>query len=1055
MKKLVYILFALNAGIASAQPLLLQPAISPDGNRVAFSYQGDIWTVPVSGGRADRLTLHEGYESMPVWSPDGALIAFTSDRFGNEDVFFMESGGGQPRQLTFHAAQDRVASFTPKGTILFTTRRLYAQVEREWEIYEVKTDGSTPVRRMDALGFDPAVSPDGSKIAFVRGSCRMEREAYRGPANRDVWIWDIATDTYTQLTDFEGNDVSPQWLNNETLLYLSSKSGKYNLHQIKLDKTDVQRTSETLFGVFSFSVSPQSGRVVYQAGDQVRVLDLQNGDNRLLDVNVESDFRFDPVVSRTVQNEVGQYAISPNGNYMAYVHRGEIFVKRNDKEDSRSVRITNGPARERDVTWLSDEALLFVSDQNGQNDLYMARSADPGEPYLFNSLKHAIRPVQQTKEEEFDPVVSPDGKKLAFRRGRGQLLTARISSEGNLTEIKTLLDGWDTPGGISWSPDSRWLAYSLSDLYFNEEVYIHAADNSKAPVNVSMHPKSDSRPVWSPDGSKLGFISQRNNGDGDVWFAWLQKDDWEKSREAWKRESLTKGDEEKDKKEITVSIDFENIYQRLVQVTGFAGNESEFVFSADGAFVYYAVGAPGRQDYKTEKNLYKMKWDGTENKEIVTGNKSPRSLTLSSKGDFLYALTDGGKVVQVKTKDDKSESLAVTSRFSVRYEEERDQLFEEGWRALRDGFYDPGFHGRDWEELKTHYKPLAMKASTKEDFQYVFNLMLGQLNASHMGMYRGENQKETQTILTGEIGVEGKNTPAGFEITRVVAKGPADRNESRLRPGDVVKAVGQQPVTGQTNFYSLFTGQIDVPVLLLVKRKGGTEEEVVIWPVRSVSDQLYDEWVEDRRTLVHEYSGGKLGYLHIRGMNWESFERFERELTAAGYGKEGIVIDVRYNGGGWTTDYLMTVLNVRQHAYTVPRGAAGNLEAEHRGFEDTYPYGERLPLASWTKPSVALCNESSYSNAEIFSHAYKSLGLGTLVGKATFGAVISTGSWNLVDGSYVRMPFRAWYVKPTYQNMEHGPAVPDVVVENPPAYKMTGQDLQLKKSVDILLEQIQ
>ena len=197
-----------------------------------------------------------------------------------------------------------------------------------------------------------------------------------------------------------------------------------------------------------------------------------------------------------------------------------------------------------------------------------------------------------------------------------------------------------------------------------------------------------------------------------------------------------------------------------------------------------------------------------------------------------------------------------------------------------------------------------------------------------------------------------------------------------------------------------------------------------------------------------------MGYLHIQAMGWRSFERFEREFTAAGNGKDGIVIDVRFNGGGWTTDYLMAVLNIDQHAYTIPRGAAGNLDKEHLKFREYYPYAERLPFYPWMKPSVAICNESSYSNAEIFSHAYKTLDIGTLVGKPTFGAVISTGGKRLIDGSFVRLPFRAWYVKATDQNMEHGPAVPDIIVDNPPGIKAIGSDPQLEKAVQILLEKI-
>lgn len=256
------------------------------------------------------------------------------------------------------------------------------------------------------------------------------------------------------------------------------------------------------------------------------------------------------------------------------------------------------------------------------------------------------------------------------------------------------------------------------------------------------------------------------------------------------------------------------------------------------------------------------------------------------------------------------------------------------------------------------------------------------------------------------------------------------------------------------NFYNLFADKSDIRTVVGVKNPKGETREVVIRPVRSLSNELYEEWVRERQKLTEKYSNGKLGYIHIQGMNWRSFERFERELAASGEGKEGLVIDVRFNGGGWTTDYLMAILTTRQHAYTVPRDATDDLEKNQKSFSDYYPYGERLPFPVWTKPSIALCNANSYSNAEIFSHAYKTLGLGTLVGQPTFGAVISTGGAALVDGSFVRLPFRGWYVKGSGMNMENNGAVPDVIVGNSPDAKAKNEDEQLQKSVEILLKQI-
>ncbi|WP_300321102.1 S41 family peptidase [Idiomarina sp.] len=293
-------------------------------------------------------------------------------------------------------------------------------------------------------------------------------------------------------------------------------------------------------------------------------------------------------------------------------------------------------------------------------------------------------------------------------------------------------------------------------------------------------------------------------------------------------------------------------------------------------------------------------------------------------------------------------------------------------------------------------------------------------------------------------------TDAGLEVTSVLNKSPAARDDSRLQVGDVITQVNQQSVK-DANFYELLNGYANQRVLLNIKR-ANEDTEVVLWPTTSLSDEKYDNWVETRRAMTEEYSNGRLGYLHIRGMNWTSFERFERELMAAGYGKDGIVIDVRYNGGGWTTDYLMAVLNVEQHAYTIPRGATDDLDKNQKKFRNKYPYSERLPLSAWTKPSIAMSNENSYSNAEIFSHAYKALGIGKLVGRPTFGAVISTGAERLVDGSIVRMPFRGWWVKESDANMDFTPAQPDIEVFNPPAYKAKNVDPQLKRAVDELLK---
>jgi tricorn protease len=657
-------------------------------------------------------------------------------------------------------------------------------------------------------------------------------------------------------------------------------------------------------------------------------------------------------------------------------------------------------------------------------------------------------------------------KKIAFIRGgnfgKMSFVAADIDKNGTISNEKILQNGWSKPEGIRWSPDSKWLAYSMEDLTFNSEIYIQKADGSAKEVNISMHPRADYSPVWSPDGSKLGFISARNNSNNDIWFVWLKKEDYQKTKQDWEeddeekpeepKEETKKGkskDKNKSKKEDEkpIQIDLDLIHERLVQLTDLSGNEGNIAISKDGKTFYFSSVVPGSKG----SDLFKVNWDKTEMKEVTKGGQSPRNVKLDTEGKYLY-MNSKGKLARISASGTELENLPIQAKMTILFKEELDQVFEEAWRALRDGFYDPEYHGQNWDALKEKYKPYCMAASTKTDFMYMYNNMLGQLNASHMGLY-GRDREKTQSEQTGLLGIEIKPVAEGVEVIRIVPDSPADKLSSKLNEGDVILAVNGEKVTPKISFWSLLNNAVDTKVLLNVKNKQGAQREVAIRPTGSLRTELYDEWVKDRRKLVDTYSNGRLGYLHIRGMDMPSFERFERELTAAGHGKDAIVIDVRFNGGGWTTDYLMAILNVKQHAYTIPRGATSTLK-DHLKYRNYYPFAERLPFFAWNKPSIALCNSNSYSNAEIFSHAYKNLGIGTLVGKPTFGAVISTSGVGLVDGSFVRMPYRGWFAKATDKNMDKVPAIPDIDLDNSPDCKAKGVDEQLKRACEELLRQL-
>ena len=1046
-------------------PFARHPDVSPDGATVAFSFQGDIWTVPVEGGTARRLTIHEAYESSPRWSPDGTHIAFESNRFGSGDLFVMRADGTGQRRLTFHSAADGLGGWTPDGRLLFQTGRTYRQVEWEGEIYTVPVAGGTPDRLLDALGSDPSMSPDGRFVAFTYGSNGPERRRYRGPAAREIWLHDTQGGSYTEITSFAGNDVRPLWGGDRSLFYVSEADGTYNLYRLPIAESGEpasQPEQLTRFqgdGVRTFGVDADGSTLVLERRTDLYVLE-PGASPRILEIRVPEAERFDPVERRTFNANASEFAVSPEGDYVAFVVRGEIFLRRNDEDGdaaSRAVRLTDHPYRDRDVAWLSQEEVLFSTDRNGNYDLYLLRSADPQEPDLFRTLKREVVRLTDSPEEEHGPVVSPDRSQVAYLQGRGRLVVADVD-DGRLTNQRTLQNGWATPSGVAWSPDSRWLAYSLEDLRFNAEIYIHPADGSSVPVNVSKHPKQDTDPVWSPDGSKLGFVSLRNNGDGDLWFAWLREEDWERTQRDW--EELQEMEPEAPRQEpdtgaaepVTVQIDREGIWKRLEQVTALPGNESDLAISPDGETFFFVNNRSGRQSFDADQDLHSIEWDGSGLTALTQGGQSPYGVRLGPEGSHLYMLRPGGRLARIQVGGGNLETLAFRARMVIHHHRERAQMFDEAWRVLNEGFYDPDFHGQDWEELREHYRPWALEASTAQDFQDVFNWMLGELNASHLG-FRGPTPEETQREETGLLGVEIDPVPGGVRVERVIPGTPADREASRLEAGDVIVSVDGEAVRADENVYRHLTDRAGERTLLTVESPGGATREVVIRPTGSVRGQLYEEWVQDRKDLTERYSEGRVGYIHIQGMNWPSFERFERELVAAGEGKQGLVVDVRFNGGGWTTDYMMAVLMVRQHAYTIPRGAAATLD-EHEEFRDYYPFGERLPLAAWTGPAVALCNANSFSNAEIFSHAFKTLDRGTLVGEPTFGAVISTGGAGLIDGSYVRLPFRAWYVKATDENMELGPAVPDIIIPTRPDYRAAGEDAQLEAAVRELLKEI-
>ncbi|MEQ8424230.1 MAG: peptidase S41, partial [Cyclobacteriaceae bacterium] len=491
---------------------------------------------------------------------------------------------------------DKITSWNG-SSIIFSTNREFRRLERPQEVYSISSSGGTEQRVLDAMCHDPVYSPDGRFVAFERGDINpVEREDYRGPSNRDIWIYDTKTKTYLKVSNSNANDILPKWGGNNLLYFLSTQNGRNNLYSFSLDGNGkptgaaTQLTNYTDHSIRHFDISSDGKTIVLERGLDLYLFKTADKSVNRVNVQIDADLRFDPIENKVATSGANGYNISPNGKWLAFDIRGEVYVTEANKDKSFTSNISEHSYRDLDEVWLNDSTLLFASDRESENfDIYLARSSDPKEHNLLPTLKSQIIKVTNTPEDESNFVVSNNGKKIVFQRGRGKLIVADISADGKLSNEKVLQNGWATPRGMVWSPDDKFLAYSISDLYFNEDVFIQPADNSAKPVNVSMHPRRDSGPAWSPDGSKLGFISERNNLNQDVWFAWLKKSDWEKSEQDWENADEPEGSDDKKKKSktVTVTIDFDRIHERLAQVTQFPGNEANVSISKDGKTFYY------------------------------------------------------------------------------------------------------------------------------------------------------------------------------------------------------------------------------------------------------------------------------------------------------------------------------------------------------------------------------------------------------------------------------------------------------------------------------------
>jgi len=606
-----------------------------------------------------------------------------------------------------------------------------------------------------------------------------------------------------------------------------------------------------------------------------------------------------------------------------------------------------------------------------------------------------------------------------------------------------------SPLDYTWSPDSRWVALSVDDADYNSDIWVLPADGSAEPVNISRHPKDDFGPVWSADGSLLAWTSNRHNRQYDVYAVYLRREDDEKTREQWENWQKTrdkekqKGEEKeakKEKKEVPeTTIDFEDINLRVRSLTSLPGDEFTVAIHPQGDNFFFRTTIDDKADlYSVDRfgeNLTNVTSEGTDPQAIELVDKTFHFLKSGSPANVSM---DGGSV----------ESTSFSARFTLDRPARRKQVIREGWETMRDFFYDPKMHGVDWNAVKDKYFEWAGKVADDRDFGDVVNLMLGELNASHMGYYQPWSGRSGDNDGWLGLAFDPAYPGPGLSVVGVLPYGPSDKVKSRILPGDILLEVDGREVGSDKNLYAALEKRGGMPTEVVIQR-GKKKKDLEITPAgyRAIYGLITKKWERDNRKAVEEATNGRVGYVYITGMSWPEVERFEMNLFAAADGKDALIIDVRGNGGGWTTDFMLNILTQPQHAITVGRDG-----------EPGYPQAERQIFYRWEKPVAVLCDESSYSNAEIFSHAIKTIGRGPLVGNTTGGNVISTDGWfTLMPDAWIRLPQRGWYVwgdkahpERNGLNEEGNGAVPDYLVVRTPGDILNKRDPQLDKAVDLM-----
>ena len=1054
-----------------------------DGKQVVFTSEGDLWKIPLKGGTAIRLTTHEGEERFAHFSPDGRWIAFSGQDDGQDDVYVMPAEGGEPKRLTYHPERDQVIGWDYDGHVIFRSTREIPY--RGYRIYTTSPEGGWP----ESIGLDKGTlisfEPGGSRIAFNRLSREFRTwKRYRGGWAQDIWVGNLARSEFTNITDnppqndWDGTDAFPMWHTDGRIYFLTDREGRSNIFSMTPEGLDLkQHTSHTEFDVRWSSLGDDV--IVYQHGMDIWAYNIGTGKNSIIPIDLPSDRVQAREKFIDPAKYISYFQLSPDGKRVLFCARGELFtVPSKGKGLRRQLTFTSG-VRDKYPNWSPDgEQIAAWSDATGEELLYLYPSKG-GEP---------IETGTDGRGWHYPAVWSPDGKMLAYSNEELELVI--VDAKSGRTRVVDSGD-WEIRE-YDWSPDSRFLVYTCPRANYNQTIRIWDSYEDKV-HQVTEDFFNSHNPRFDPEGKYLYFLSDRVANPHLDWQEMtyildrrtrpfvlsLRKDelspfapeaDPEEEEEwdfdKWKKKGKKKNDkdEEEEKEPVEVVIDFDGLSERIAPFPVPADNYGNLravkgkVFFVSWQNRGMLWKDPFEKDVHRGVKLHKF---NIKREKLKVVAEDIQGYDISRDGEHLLIRKDdkfkvtpieeefgGWKPEEMKEEEDKFVDLSGWD-LHVDIRAEWKQMFNEAWRGQRDFFWEPNLHGVDWEAVRRQYLPLADRISTRDELNDLIGEMFAELNCSHSYVWGGD-QRIAKYRGTGLLGVDLSHHSSGFyRIDRIIdgrrwspdLSSPFTTHGELAEEGEYIVAINGQSTSDVPNYLELLRDKAGEIVALTLNDKptlkGG--REVIIKPIGSERSLRYNDWVDDRRAYVTEKSGGKIGYIHLTNMGSRGLSQFTGDYLPQ-HDRQAMIIDVRYNGGGFVAPMILS--HLARGMFAVGRSRHGS------------PY--HTPSTAFHGHMAAVCNGETGSDGETFTEGFRRLGLGPIIGTRTWGGWVGIrGGKPLLDRGGVTQPeFTGWGLDGKWLIEGHG-TDPDIVVVDNPADIIAGRDPQLDRTIEYLLDKIE